>query len=272
MIGCLQEPKITKIKNVEIIGSKNGNLELDVYSLIKNPNFFRIKASSIKMQFFIENENIGSGTIDSVIVLKRKSVSEVKVKNMLKIEKLSKFFPLIIKNDSFPVNIHINAKFSSLKIPIRKKFIKYINSNEMINGFLSDDNLKENIKIKKIQSIKPQFDETLLKIIFEFNNTIPLDYKISKIIANIYSSKNKETLLGSSESNKKIVIKKNSKAEIPVSVKLQNKNTAKTMFSKLIRMDRNFYFSGKVYIEIGQNKFEIPIKKEIEAPLPNFNN
>jgi len=270
--GCFQEPKITKIKKVEIVGSKDGNVELDVYSLIKNPNFFRIKASSIKMQFFIENENIGNGTIDSTIVLERKSISEVKVKNILKIEKLSKFFPIITKSDSFAVNIHVNAKFTSLKLPIKKEFIKYINSEEMINGFMSDDNIKENIKIKKIQSIQPQFDETLLKIVFEFKNIIPIDYKISKISAKIYDNKKMQTLLGSSENNKKIVIKKNSKVDIPFTIKMQNKNTAKIMFSKFIRMDRKFYLSGKVYIEIGKNKFEIPIKKEIEAPLPQFNN
>jgi len=268
LTSCFNQPEIVKINKLEIINSTDDFIELDVNSLIKNPNNFQIKASNITMLFSYDGKNIGKGTIDSTIVLSSKSNSDIATRSLLKLKELSEFFPVITKLDSFPINVHIEAKFTSMKIPIKRDFIKYINTQEMISALISGGGLTEKIRIKEVEIYAPNFSNTSLRMVFSFTNTIPVNYTVTKIVADIYDNSKMKSLLGSSISEHEIVLERDSTKNIPCLVELNNFNMAKTMLSKFIRMDRSFFLSGIIFVEVGGNSFEIPLKTKITAPLP----
>ena len=270
LVSCYKEPEMLQIDQVKINKVVNDTMYLNVVANIFNPNSFTIEAKNIKLKFSIEDTLAGKGKIKSNFSIKPNSSEKINLSTKLLLPALSDKLPRILKKDSFPVKVFIEADVTSLEIPLSTQTVQYFKSKEMINSFLSGKDFNNNISIDKIELVSSSLDSTEIKFDMLFVNTLPFDYKVKSIKSKIYNNEDKDELMGTSKMTKSVVIKKDKKKIISFQAKINNLNSIKGLFKNLLNKKTNVFLHSDVLIDINKYSFKIPFETTFEMPKPNI--
>ena len=184
--SCSKTPEITYISNIEMSGIEGDTIKAQSVVTISNPNLYSISLDNVIMNFCYDSVIIGKGIVDEKIRLK-KSNTDVLVNSNISIKELYKTMPKVFETDSFQLTINVLAELSFFKININRKIKTYINTKQIINSFLSQENIENNISINSISVSSIGYDSTELFFNIKVVNFLPFSYVINKIKVDIYN-------------------------------------------------------------------------------------
>jgi len=261
--GCIKDPKVVGISNLEIVEKVDSMLLTTMTTQIENPNKMSITASDLEYSIMLQGREIGQGFVKEEFTLKANEITDIQNTIELNISKLLKTIDFIMESDSFPVDISVSAKISPMGLKINKKTQVYFKLADFMKN-LSGDLIKESLKIKglKITEIKPSY--TKMDIKFGFENKFPFSYTLDSLNFEIFDNEKMESLLGSTKKTDKLIIEAKNDTNFSVNAQIQNINAGLSMFKKVFTNERGFYIKGTVFIDFEKTKIKIPIQQVIE--------
>ena len=264
--SCIKEPELISIDKIDFTEKKGDDININVLSSFYNPNKMDIKTSSVKYSFYIKEIKLGEGTINDEIILKGKDETQISSINTIDLKKMGEYFAQEGFVDTIDLKIIIEAKFTSLKLPIKRQFNKQIITKDIIKHFLSEETIKESIAITNLRPVKISTKNSEFKFSVIFNNEFPIDFKLKEINLSAFNNEHKQDSLGNTILLKEVLIKQKAKTKIPLSIKLNNKNMLQTAFTGIFSGKRSIFMSGFITVDIEDNTFKLPINQSF-----NFN-
>ncbi|MEA3452192.1 MAG: LEA type 2 family protein [Bacteroidota bacterium] len=262
--ACLKEPTLVAVKNVEIVSAQGNSLIINASTLIDNPNNSNLVLDNVNFEFSIDNTLIGTGTLDSTMNLKANAQTVVNSKNSLSVRELGDAYSKYSGKESIPLDILITAKFSKIKLPVKRKFTQHISISELMNDLISEEDLAKALKIKRISLEKAGIFSTYLKIDVEFKNKFSLDYKISQMNTKIYDNNDKSHHLGDAILQKEIIVPAGGKVEFSLNSQTKNLSAIISLLDRVRERNAGIFVEGSATVELSGQTFKFPINQKID--------
>jgi len=259
--SVIKNPKIISIEKVELIDNTDTTLIIGSEVMLYNPNWMKLSSSDLKLSIFIDTIYIGQAEIiDEVIIAKHDTAN---VSFILKIEKDCLSSNLNIE-DSIDVlvlgstSIPITGNKYYFEIKYKLDISEYI--SPIADEFIKDSDIKiKEVRIKSIDLLKTKFE-----VLFDLNNATGMEYQISKLDIEIYSSPSYTGLVGKSSIDEKFAVQVDTITTIRSNVDIDNLSMGSALFSKTINSTNSFYL--QVNLIVSYSNMEIPcvIKRRLD--------
>jgi len=259
--SSIKNPDIISIEKVELIENADTDIIISAEIKLYNPNWVKLSGNDVSLSIFIDTSYIGVAEIIDDIVIAKHDTSNVSF--ILKIQKDCLSSDLNIKDS---INVHI---LGSTNMPYTgKKFYFELDYKLDISDYvmpIADEFIKEgDIQIKDVKIKSIDLMEIKLEVLFNLENKTKIEYQISKLDVQIYTSPSYTTLVGGTSIDESFTVFSDTLNVFKSNVNVNTLSMGSALFSNTMNSSNSFYI--KVNSIVNYNNIEIPftIKRRVD--------
>jgi LEA14-like dessication related protein len=257
--SAIKDPQLVSIENVDV-QSNNEYLSVVTDLKIYNPNRFALRSKDVNIELFMDDLFVGNISLLSTFNVKKQDT--LKLRSRLNLEP-HLFQQNINLNDTLNLRIKGSAKVSF--IPLNYKFD--IDHQLMLSDLLDpllEKKLKDSdiiFKTIRIENIKLSRIDIISGL--KFKNNFNFDYSIDKLNVKIFDSKQHNNLVGESDIDEPIEVKKQSEIDIESAISLNTAKLGKSIIKNLFKKRYTLYVKVNAILVLNKIKFPITVLREV---------
>ena len=258
--STIKDPKLVSIENIEV--QPFGESFIIVTDLkIYNPNKFSLHSKDVNIELFMGDLFIGN--ISLLNEFKVKKQDTLKLRSKLNLDP-GLFKQNISLNDSLNLALKGSAKVSF--IPLNYKF--HIEQKLILSDLLYpllEKNLQDSdINFKSLQIGNIKLSSVDIISAFTFKNNFNFDYRIEKLNVEIFDSKKYNNLIGESNIDDLVLVKKQSEVDIESAISLNTAKLGKSILKNLFKKRISLFIKVNTIIVFNKIQFPLTILREVD--------
>lgn len=255
------KPSFSGVSKFEIIDFSNGKLKADVSLKIKNENWFSYSGKDLHFKMFYKDHLVSQGKNDQKFRFEKKSESIFEIRTDFYADSLFNDLKTILFNDSILMKVVVNGKFSFLNIQTSRTLDVWINTKQMVDVMMSNLLGDKGLKLESLKLKKTTLTNSLFKIGFKFQNSLPFDILLKDIGCDVYTDKTLQNKVSNSTFIVNKRMPKNAIELINGDLSVNNVTSFISGISKVLKGSLDYYLKGYALIEVDKREIKIPIEK-----------
>lgn len=252
-------PRIVSIDKFQLTNDENNILSLESTVSIENTNRIDIAGKDLKFNIFFQYSKLGTGICDEKFNLNSKAVTPVSINFQLFLDSIPEDLRMkLFEMDSIPLVMQISFQ-GRLGMHHSKEGEFYLKISDLqsalISSYLSNSGFDfKDLKVESTSMNATKFSGSLI-----IQNKLPLSLIVKKSEVYIYNLRKGGVRVGDVDVAENLNIEKDSTANIPTKMNVDNLKAVSTGFGKVLSGSFDYYAIGNVLVTIHELDFKIPI-------------
>jgi LEA14-like dessication related protein len=254
-------PDIKTINSFKIHSFDDDIFKVSMNLEIHNNNWFTIRGKQISFKIAYNNRIIAKGSSIEDIKFYRKTRTDLPIQIDFYPDSMQSDLRDILLKDSIQINIDLDAKFSIFKMSSHKNIKTWIKTDDLVNTLIAQSMKGDGLKLKSVELVKTDIQETVLNVCFDFKNTLNLPLELKTMRYSIYADDAHQNKVADWNVKLNKVIQPNKFETINSEVIVDNITSALTGFTKILNGKSDYFIGGYAFIAIKGREIKIPIKQ-----------
>jgi LEA14-like dessication related protein len=257
--NAITVPKIVSIDSVNLKSDENHILSMESTVSIDNSNRISIAGRDLKFNVFFQSINLGSGLCSEEFKLNSKSITAIPISFQLYLDSIPEELRMkLFEMDSIQLNMQVSFQ-GKLGMHHTKEGEFYLKMSDLHSALISSYVSKSGFELKDMKLETTNMNSTKFSGNFSFQNNLPMSLLIKKSEVFIFNLRKGGVKIGDVEISENLNIDKDSIANIPAKMIVDNLKAASTGFGKVLSGSLDYFAKGNVVVTIHELDFKIPI-------------
>ena len=276
--GCVKYPSVSEIGAVKVLRADAKTITVETEVQLENPNGFAIDLTQMEYAMYAHGQALGSGLNTQNLTLPPKGTAAPKMQVQVDLKTLESLLPTLLEEEQTQITIMGNYSFLLLKKEwtLQAENEVEVETSEILSGILDDFFEKSDLQVENMNQVGIGLTKTRIHFDLTLTNSLPFDFTLQKITANLYKNGEK---LGRSATQASIPLTRDQTISIPMQVTVSNLHLLAQAPDLLNGegFNEGMILKGEATLTLGESTFTIPFQVKMEEisedtslPLPKL--